>query len=199
MAGFLASPRRRRRLIRISAVLGFAVVIAVLTVVLPSHAVRRGHRAGSEGLPRSRRTPLRTRRPSAPESPPRWRRRRWPRSSIGIAGRSNLSRAYDLLAPALRKRYERDAWLRGEDLPFAPMPLIGTTRPAVAFSGPDRVGFVITSRRGSDVSLAAIRFAKVGGSWRVDYVKEGRGSSSRQALIRTPAPQVRGRPARRGA
>ena len=182
MASILASPRRRRRLIRLGIMAGVVVVLALVVVILPHQNGEPGPVGGfSGGTPQLAEDavpdPATERARSAAEAKMR------PRAALfltDIVSRTQLSRAYDELAPTLRKKYDRQAWLEGDGLPFGRQAggyHFGST---VAYSGPNVVGFVLSYQPADDTArshLYAIRYSHRNGQWGVDYAKEGESST----------------------
>ena len=161
MTGLLASPRRRRRATRIGAVLGFVIVIAVLlTVVFPNQGGQTRAPDGG-GVPQKSADAVAD--PQTEQARAAAEAATLPLAAHfyrDVVGRSNLGRAYFQLAADLRERYERNAWLRGDGLPLGRGSSTSGSRPLVAFSGAETVGFVISSDHESDTILTAVRFVR---------------------------------------
>jgi hypothetical protein len=184
----LSSPRRRRRLAWLVAVAGAAVLIVGVVTLLPS---RGGH--GRTFIPRAPAfgaaptTAGATFGSTAAEE----RAARRAESQVSplartfvddLALRRNLTQAYALLAPSLRRHYPLADWRRARGLPLAETG--GQGGVSVAFSGATTVGFVadLDGNR-----LFAVRFDRTAGRWLVAYVHQGRSSRYVSAANFAPA------------
>jgi hypothetical protein len=182
MASILASPRRRRRLIRLGIVAGVLVVVALIVAILPHQNGEPGPVGGfSAGTPQlaedARTDPATERARTAAEAKMR------PRAKLfltDIVTRTQLSRAYGQLAPSLQEKYDRQSWLDGDGLPFGRQVGGRQSGSTVAYSGPNVVGFVLSYQPADDTErshLYAVRYTHRNGRWGVDYVKEGQSST----------------------
>jgi len=180
----LSSPRRRRRLAWLAAVVVLGGVAALVVSLLPTHG---------SGLPRhtARGAPTFT-LGTQPRAEARAQAAAaeivQPLASTFVselAARRRLASAYALLAPGLRAHYSLADWEAGRDLP---LPAIAhgyaDTSTLVSFTGPTLVGVVASATpkaaaaTGSDIeTLLAVRFVKTRGRWLVDYLQRGHSSS----------------------
>jgi hypothetical protein len=183
--GFLASPRRRRRLAWVG---GIGVVVgvgAVIVALAPSHGStpNAGHapRAPIFGTTTSP-APFSTTVSAVEE-----RARAHAEAAVrplaetfitAMAQRTNLRKAHALLALDFQSGSVSD-WEDGRDLPVnlpTDSSFGGTT---VAYSDAHEVGVVVSVNepRRLENGLVAVRFEKSAASWKIDYVHHGHSST----------------------
>lgn len=173
----LSSPRRRRRLAWVLGVAAVAGALVLVAVLVPS---RSG--SGRSVVPRAPafgEVPART-GPLFESTAAEERAARRSEAAVrplarrfvdDLALRRDLPGAHALLAPALRRRYALADWQGGRDVPLAETGAGGGV--TIAFAGATTVGAVATL---DGNRLFAVRFEKLHGAWRVDYVHAGHGS-----------------------
>ena len=168
---YFSSPRRRRRLLWLGALVTVAGGFVLLNALLPSHGgpVRRptlDRRAPAPGV--SAAEIAAAQRAEAAVQPLA------NRFVDELVNRRDLDRAYALLAPRTRDHYSLLDWQAGRDLPLTGASGTGGAR--VAFSGAKTVGLVASYAGGS--VLFAVRFDKLPVlGWRVAYMHQGQASS----------------------
>ena len=173
---FLASPRTRRRLAWLVAILGGAGVLVLAGLLLPNHggpqtkpgppsltSTGPAETAPDLGFPdaateRARTKAVATVRPLAAQF------------LTALVRRRDLALARSLLVPPLRSH----------GLPLSSLPrstlIPGAT---VAFSGPKLVGLVYAfASVNADSVLLAVRVKKTNGRWLIDYLRQGHSSRS---------------------
>jgi len=184
----LSSPRRRRRLAWLVALAGVVGAVLAVVILVPSHGgsgqhvIPRAPAFGAEptstgaGFGSTPAEELAARRAEAAVRP-------LARTFVDdLALRRDLSYAYALLGPDLRKRYALGSWLQGRGLPLAETGTEASV--SVAFSGATTVGFV--ADLDSDI-LFAVRFDKRADRWLVAYVRQGHASTNISATNFAPA------------
>jgi hypothetical protein len=182
--GFLASPRRRRRLAWATAALGVAGAFLLVNALLPS---RGGPVKGVRIAPQAPVFGGRTTTPArfGGESPAEARARRRAEAAVhplanafvgDLLQRRRLAAAYALLAPSLRSRYALADWQSGRDLPISANSLV-TPGSSIVFSGPTMVGLVASIPGVTESTLVALRFERASGRWLIDYLHRGHSSA----------------------
>ena len=182
----LSSPRRRRRFLWLTPVLGLAAAVAAGVWLLPSSGGSNVVQEPIELNPQ----------PTAPVAPPPTN----PAADVAnrkaadevvrplaegfvadVASRRHLAQAHALLGPGLRGKYSLDDWKAGHGLPFsADNPQDGVPSTVLSFYGPKSAGFVSSVGvddpvTGEHATLVAIRFVKTD-RWLVDYLHHGHSS-----------------------
>jgi hypothetical protein len=165
---FLASPRRRRRLVWAGAGLAVAAVVAGIVLALPSRTKQSPEHLSSAPayIPRVERT--------VPISRADHRRISalvdgFVRSAVE---RVEPARSYALVTPALRTGISRTQWASGS-IPVAPYQAAGTSFAwTVSYSYRNRAGIVVVlhPRKGTQTSglSANLVVRRLGGRWLVD-------------------------------
>jgi hypothetical protein len=185
----LSSPRRRRRLAWLAAVLVVVAGVLVVIALAPSHSgpangVRVAPNAPAFGA---------TTKPAfgQPESPAEARAREKAEKTVrplavtfvgDLLQRRALPRAYALLSPDLKKDASLHDWQTGHYLPLSAAGSGGSF--TIAFSGATTVGLVASI--GTNV-LFAMRFDKTNGRWLIDYLHQGHSSTYVDATNYAPA------------
>ena len=182
----LSSPRRRRRLLGLTPVLGVVAVVAAVVWLLPSNGGTNTVREPIELNPTQTAPVLPP--PSNPAADVANRRAAdkvvRPLAETFVADvvhRRDLAQAHGLLAPGLSAQYSLDDWKAGKNLPFSvkdPGAVVPST--LMSFYGPRSAGFVSSvgvddPATGEQATLVAIRFVKTD-RWRIDYVHRGHSS-----------------------
>lgn len=184
--GFLASPRRRRRLAWVVLAGGLVGLFLGVNALLPSHGPSK-HVSVAPPVPGFGGT---TTAPSilGKANPAEERARARAEAVVhpladafvgDLMRRRDLPAAYALLAPSLRSHYALANWQRGRNLPLSAN-TVATPGSTVAFSGSATVGLVASIAPispGSDSTLVALRFEKTNGRWLIDYLHRGHSSS----------------------
>lgn len=171
---YWSSPRRRRRLLWVGALLLVVAGFFGVNGLLPSHGAK------------TRASPLDTVQRGVPLSPSDLAEQRAAERSAhstqplatefvsDLVSREHLDRAFALLTPKLREHYSQLDWTSGRDLPLTGVDATSAGA-TVAFAGHTTVGFVSSLQPNV---LFAVRFDKLPVlGWRVSYVHEGHGSS----------------------
>lgn len=175
---FLGSPRARRRLMWILAILGGAGALTLVGILVPNHG---GPRA-KPGAPSLTATEPGETSPLLDA---------YPDAATERARAKAVATVRPLVARFLTAVVQRDPavarsllipQLRSHDLPLSSLSkstlIPGAT---VAFSGPKLVGLVYqfsADTSGTNTILLAIRVQKANGRWLIDYVRQGHGSRS---------------------
>ena len=190
----LSSPRRRRRLLWLTPLLGLGAVVAIAIWVLPSNGDSSAVREPIQLNPPPKGPIVPPADPGAERAGRAAAAETRPLANAFVADvihRRDLDRAHALLAPSLRGKYSLADWQAGRDLPFSadqPQDVVPST--ILSFYGPKSVGFVTSFGvddpwSGEQSTLVAIRFAK-SDRWLIDYLR--RGHSSRYVSQATYAP-----------
>jgi hypothetical protein len=174
----LSSPRTRRRLVWLAAVVAVVAIGAGVIELLPRHG-------GSSARTFDRSAPGNpfgtTTGPGAQQQASEAAAARAAAQAVrplaesfmaGVVLRKNLAQAHALLDPKLRAKYALSDWRAGHDLPVSVDPQKQYSISTVlSFAGAKSAGFVSAvdqePRVSSETTLVAVRFAKQRGHWLV--------------------------------
>ena len=182
----LSSPRTRRRLVWLAAVVAVVAIGAGVIELLPRHggSSARTFDRSAPGNPFGTTTGPGAQQQASEAAARAAAQAVRPLAESFMAGvvlGKNLAQAHALLDPKLRAKYALSDWRAGHDLPVSvDSQKQFSISTVLSFAGAKSAGFVSAvdqePRVPSETTLVAVRFAKQRGHWLVDYINQGHSS-----------------------